>query len=86
MRLPSPGFLLSLSLYLSLHVSLSLSLVHFLCFEKKEMMQERAGLPLVEEYGVDVNPGSLTRFKITKKVKVVPDYPDSKIGFRSLLK
>ena len=50
------------------------------------MMQERAGLPLVEEYGVDVNPGSLTRFKITKKVKVVPDYPDSKIGFRSLLK
>ena len=32
------------------------------------MIQERTGLPLVEEYGVDVNPGSLTRFLINVKV------------------
>ena len=59
---------------------------------KKEMVQERAGLPLVEEYGLDVNPGSLTRFQIILKVKVVPDHPhsdndlnysESESGFRS---
>ena len=41
------------------------------------MVQERTGLPLVEEYGLDVNPGSLTRFQITLKVKVVSDYYES---------
>ena len=45
------------------------------------MMQERSGLPLVEEYGVDVNPGSLTRFQISLKVKVLPGHPQSESDF-----